>query len=247
METKSIKTSQERRRIAVSQSNYLPWLGYFALINSVSTFVIYDSAQFTKNDWRNRNRIMSNGTAFWISVPCLTKGRMGQAVFETEVKPVDWVRKHISSMRMSYGKTPHFAWFEERLFPTLLELETESQLSEVNQRLLNLIIGDLGIPTEILSDHMMALSGDANSKLIQICRQLNATEYVSGPSGSNYLDLSLFRERGITVQYMNYSPVSNFLERWAPVAQEPLSVIDTIARLGVEAVGEFLERQRNGA
>lgn len=235
------------QRLAVSQSNYLPWLGYFALINKVDTFVVYDSVQFTKNDWRNRNRIKSVNDPFWITVPCLTKGRLGQSIGETQVKQVPWARKHISAMRMSYAKSPFFAWFEDRLFPVLEELQDELSLSRLNQRLLALVVQDLGIPTRIVTDQAYFLSGDANQKLIHLCKELQASEYVSGPSAAVYLDEEHFSANGVRVTYMDYSPITSFLERHTRRAGSPLSVVDTIAHLGLEEASQFLKGLRGHA
>jgi len=169
---------------------------------------------------------------------------MGQSIAETQVKSADWVRKHINSMKMTYGKSPHFSWFEERLFPLLAEQTGEVGLSAINRRLLKLVIEDLDIPARLQLDEQFELHGDANTKLLQICSQLEATEYLSGPAGAAYLDEMRFADHGVKVSYVDYGPVFSFLGRNKSSDGPPLSIVDTIAQFGIGAIQDFLEEQR---
>lgn len=245
--TRDASHSVEHHRICVAQSNYLPWLGYFALVDQADTFVLYDSAQFTKNDWRNRNRIRSESSAFWITIPCITSGRFGQSIRETQVKATGWARKHIASMQSCYSKSPHFAWFEDRLFPILTELKDEQSLSYTNEILIRLIAQDLNITTTVVSDNQYLVAGDRNSKLLQLCQQAGATEYLSGPAASNYLDRQRFMANGIRIKYMDYGSVEEFLIHQGNMATDFLSIVDTIAHCGIDTVREFLRMQKSDA
>src|SRR5271154_6603042 len=95
------------KRVAIVQSSYIPWKGYFDIINGVDEFVLLDDAQFTRRDWRNRNKIKTAQGLHWLSIPVVTKGRFLQSIDETMVAE-PWVEKHWRSLASSYGRAPHF-------------------------------------------------------------------------------------------------------------------------------------------
>src|SRR5881394_500796 len=97
--------------LAIVQSNYIPWKGYFDLIRAADEFVLLDEAQFTKRDWRNRNRIKTGDGTKWLSIPVVSKGRFTQTVEETEIAE-PWADKHWTALYHSYGRAPHFRDFE---------------------------------------------------------------------------------------------------------------------------------------
>src|SRR3954465_9010354 len=92
------------RRVAIVQSNYVPWRGYFDLIASVDEFVLLDDAQYTKRDWRNRNRIKTAQGTRWLSVPVQVSGRYTQAIYDTFVADPDWARSHWETIRQTYAR-----------------------------------------------------------------------------------------------------------------------------------------------
>ena len=83
-------------RIAVLQSSYIPWKGYFDLIASVEEFILYDDTQYTRRDWRNRNKVKTPQGTKWISVPVKVKGKYSQKIRETEIDGTDWAQSHLS-------------------------------------------------------------------------------------------------------------------------------------------------------
>src|SRR5208337_2736663 len=103
------------KRIAILQSNYIPWKGYFDLINSVDEFILYDTAQFTKSDWRNRNRIKTRKGPIWLTIPVVHS--FGQSIQDTVVSDQRWATKHWATLSQSYTRAPYFAdqreWLEE--------------------------------------------------------------------------------------------------------------------------------------
>lgn len=97
------------RKIAILQPNYIPWKGVFDLINQVDAFVFYDDVQYTKKDWRSRNKIKSPNGEHWITVPIATKGKREQLIFEAEIDNTQiWQSKHYKSIWSSYNKAPYF-------------------------------------------------------------------------------------------------------------------------------------------
>ena len=99
------------KRIAISQSNYLPWKGYFDMIRSVDEFVLYDEAQYTRRDWRNRNRIRTDQGLHWLTVPVLVKGKYLQSIESTLVSDPGWAASHWSSIHHAYARAPYFDRF----------------------------------------------------------------------------------------------------------------------------------------
>ena len=95
-------------KIAIVQSNYFPWLGYFDLINYVDNFIVFDDVQFTKRYWRNRNKIRSKNGVFWLTVPVKTKGKYKQNISEVKINGFDWQKKHRKSIVNAYGASKYF-------------------------------------------------------------------------------------------------------------------------------------------
>jgi hypothetical protein len=91
------------KKIAILQSNYIPWKGYFDLIAAVDEFIIYDEMQYTKNDWRNRNKINTKNGMQWITIPVIVEG-LNQKINETIIFDLKWVKKHKSTLQTNYGK-----------------------------------------------------------------------------------------------------------------------------------------------
>jgi hypothetical protein len=96
------------KRVAIVQSSYIPWKGYFDLIRAVDEFVLYDDVQFTKRDWRSRNRIKSAHGLLWLSVPVSVKGRFKQRICDTEISERGWGEKHWRAIRHAYARAPNF-------------------------------------------------------------------------------------------------------------------------------------------
>src|SRR5688572_14117403 len=103
------------KRVAILQSNYIPWRGYFDILGSVDEFIIYDIVQFTKNDWRNRNRIRTANGLQWLTIPVKTSGRFGQTIAETDVDGTAWAGSHWKSISQAYARAPFFANYREQL------------------------------------------------------------------------------------------------------------------------------------
>jgi hypothetical protein len=225
--------SPETRRIAVLQSNYIPWKGYFDLIASVDTFVLYDQMQYTREDWRNRNIIKAPQGPQWLTVPVLQKGRFGQRICDTEIDGGNWSRKHWRSIEGSYRKAPHFAEVAAILEPIYLG-ETFQFLSHLNRRLIEAVCGYLGIGTRIVDSGNLVLEGDRSERVAGICQQLGATTYVSGPAARSYLEEAVFAARNIGVEWFDYSGYPAYRQLWGEFTHQ-VSVVDLLVHCGPDA------------
>lgn len=220
------------KRVAILQSNYVPWRGYFDLIAFVDEFIIYDDVQYTKNDWRNRNRIKTRQGVQWMTVPVLVKG-LHQKVRETLIDGTHWAKKHWRTLEFNYHTAPHFAEIADWLAPIYLE-EHQVHLSLLNRRLLEAICGYLGIVTRLTNSWDYEFAGGKTERLANLCHQAAATEYVSGPSARSYLDEHVFDEQGIRLTWFDYDGYRDYTQLWG--AFEPaVSILDLLFNVGADA------------
>lgn len=222
------------KRAIITQSNYIPWKGYFDAIGLCDVFVIYDEVQYTKRDWRNRNKIITPNGSKWLSIPVASKGKYLQKINETVVSDNAWRKKHWKTIQYNYKKAPHFQTYEA-LFEDLYLNSEEIYLSKVNYRFIKAILEILGIEVEMLWSSDFELIGDKTEKLLNICKEINATHYLSGPAAKDYLDESLFNQSNIGVEWMDYGgyPIYNQLYS---TFEHGVSILDLIFNTGSEAI-----------
>ncbi|HEY2799101.1 MAG TPA: WbqC family protein [Chthoniobacterales bacterium] len=221
------------KSVAIVQSNYIPWRGYFDLINSVDEFILYDDAQYTIRDWRNRNIIKTPQGPKWLTIAVEVKGRYHQKIKDTVINDSDWARKHWATIVHSYSRAPHFSTYRE-LFENLYLGSEEKMLSSINHRFLQALCQVLGISTPLTWSMNYQLVGDKTERLVSLCRQAGATSYLSGPAAKAYLEEALFQNEGISVSYMDYSGYPDYAQLHPPF--EPrVSVIDLIFNEGPNA------------
>lgn len=221
------------KKILITQSNYIPWKGYFDGINTADVFVVYDEMQYTKRDWRNRNKIKTQNGAQWISIPVEVKGKYFQKINETKVSDRNWRLKHWDSIRHNYSKAPFFKEYAE-IFEELYLNNQEEYLSEINISFINEINKILSIETEIIWSKDLDLRGDKSEKLLNICLDLEGTDYYSGPSAKNYMDVELFEKNGINVHWFDYSGYPEYNQMFGEFDHE-VSILDLIFNEGPTA------------
>ena len=215
------------KTVAILQSNYIPWLGYFQLVNAVDEFIVYDQVQYTKNDWRNRNKIKSAQGAQWLSIPAGKS--ISRNIDEVEVRN-PWRLKHWSSLEQAYRGANGFDETAEWLAPHYLGSE-ESNLSITNRSLLGDICAALEIPTRITSSRAYSLVGDRTERLVNLCLQSGATTYISGPAARGYLDQAKFAAQSIEVRWFDYPTEPPYRQLWGDFTPG-LSAVDLLFNLG---------------
>lgn len=221
------------KKIAIIQSNYIPWKGYFDIINFVDEFILYDDAQYTRRDWRNRNKIKTPYGLMWLSIPVEVKGKYFQKINETMISNPEWNRRHWATIAHNYSNAKHFRDYRE-LFEELYLGTDAKLLSEVNYRFLSAICRLLHIKTKMTWSMEYHIEGERTEKLISICKQTGAVEYLSGPSAKDYIDEELFKEEGITLRYMDYSGYPEYRQLSQPF-DHTVSIIDLIFNEGPAA------------
>jgi hypothetical protein len=229
------------KTVAVVQSNYIPWKGYFDLIRAADEFVLYDDVQYTRRDWRNRNRIKTADGPQWLTIPVEVKGKYTQKIRDTRVSDRVWAASHWTRIRHAYAKAPHFRDFAELFGELYAQAAGLGFLSEINERFLRAVCGVLAIPTRITSSADYDVSNpDPTGRLLDVCTQAGATEYLSGPAAKAYLDESLFARAGVSVRYMNYTGYPEYTQLHGPF-EHALSVLDLLFMTGPRAA-EYLTR-----
>ena len=218
------------KRVAILQSNYIPWKGYFDLIAAVDEFILYDDVQFTKNDWRNRNRIKTPKGLEWLSIP------VGQAIDrrirDVELPDPRWQEKHWKTLEANYGRAAHFDEVAAIFRP--LYRARHTHLSPLNRELIEAVCRYLGIRSRISNSWDYALAEGRIDRLVELCAQTGAAEYVTGPSARNYLDESAFAARGIKVTWFDYTGYSEYPQLWGEFSHE-VSVLDMLFNCGRDA------------
>jgi hypothetical protein len=184
------------KKVAILQSNYIPWKGYFDMIAAVDEFILYDDMQYMRRDWRNRNQIKTPQGVKWLTIPVQVKGKYHQKIRETEIDGADWAAAHWKALSQNYRRAPHFAEIAAWLEPLYLS-ESYSHISPLNRRFIEAICTYLEIITAITDSWDYTLVEDKTERLADLCAQAGGTEYISGPSAKDYIEAGVFIDRGI--------------------------------------------------
>lgn len=224
------------KKIAILQSNYIPWKGYFDLINSVDEFIIYDDVQYTKNDWRNRNKIKTADGTRWLTIPVLTKGLYKQSIREVQTAKTNWTDKHYKTLSHEYARSPYFQTFKKWLKSLYDKVEQLDYLSEVNELFINEVCKVLEITTTIKQSSEFKLKEERSEKLLSICLDSKADVYVSGPAAKNYLNVDSFNSVGVRVEWFCYDNYPEY-KQLNPPFEHSVSILDLIFNTGYEATG----------
>ena len=230
------------RKVAILQSNYIPWKGYFDMINMVDEFILFDDAQYTRRDWRNRNRIKTPQGVQWLTVPVEVKGRYTQKIKDTQVSDPAWGKHHWDTLRHSYARAGHFGRYAPAMEQIYLN-ETDPHLSRINFSFIKAICGILGIRTRISWSMDYPLAEGRNERLIGLCKAVGCNRYLSGPSAKDYIDEALFAREGISVEYMDYSGYTEYTQLYGAFEHQ-VTVLDLIFNEGPSATA-YMKSFRN--
>lgn len=219
------------KKLAILQSNYIPWKGYFDLIASVDEFIVYDEMQYTKNDWRNRNKIKTPSGLVWLTIPVGID--INQRIIDVKISDNIWRKKHWKSLELNYKKSKFFLDVSEFIEP--IYKKEYSSLSQVNVDFIKSICSYLDITTKITSSSSYNLLSGKTERLVGLCEQAGAHTYVSGPAAKDYLDQKLFVERGIEVQWFDYSNYPEYPQLWGGKFEHYVSILDLLFNCGKQS------------
>ncbi len=218
-------------RVGIVQSSYIPWRGYFDFIDAVDLFIILDDVQYTKSDWRNRNRIKTSHGWRWISVP-VKRDRLAKLIQDTEINnSTDWRGSHRDLFRSAYAKAPYFAHAMSLLEQGLAS--SARTISELNVTLMRAICEYLSISTPLRFSAELEAQGAKTDRLVELLTAVQATTYVSGPAAKAYLEVDKLRAKGLALEYKSYD-YGPYPQLWGPF-EGAVTVLDLIANCGPES------------
>ncbi len=193
-------------KAAISQPTYLPWLGYFDLIDQVDAFVFLDAVQFEKQSWQQRNRIKTPAGLQWLTVPVVFNGRFGQMIHQVEIRDREFWRKHLRSIEVNYGRAAFFDRYYPELAKGLPPWASTGSLAELTMETIRWFCGVLGIQIKLTTSSALSQPGRRSELLVNLCRALGADEYLSPLGSAVYLcdDLPKFSSAGIEVKFQHY-------------------------------------------
>lgn len=222
------------KKVAILQSNYIPWKGYFDLISSVDEFVVYDDMQYTRRDWRNRNKIKTPQGTQWLTVPVLVKGKYHQKICDTHIDGTDWAGLHWRALEQNYRRAPCFQEVASWLQPLYERAAGAKTISDLNLLFMRACCEFLGISTSISKSSDYSLKEGKVERLADLCRQCNATTYLSGPSAKDYIDEEVFHAEGIEVAWFDYSGYPEYPQPWGEFVHQ-VSILDVLFNCGQDA------------
>ncbi len=226
------------KKVAIVQSNYIPWKGYFDLIHAVDEFILFDDAQYTRRDWRNRNLIKTREGALWLTIPVQATGNYLAPIRSIVVDDPKWRVRHWRTIAASYGRAPYFKDYQTVLEDLYLGSE-ERGLSLINHAFLTAICRLLGIRTRITWSMDYEVAGGKTERIVSLCRQAGAGTYLSGPSARAYLEPAPFEAAGIELAFFDYAGYPEYPQLHPPFRHD-VSVLDLLFSEGPAATSRML-------
>ena len=225
-------------KCAIMQPSYLPWAGYFNLIAEVDVFVFLDDAQFQKNSWHNRNRILVNRLPYWITAPIKRESLsqiINKSLFDDKQK---WQQKHVKLLRQTYAKHP----FSKDVLPLFEAIENCNfqNLADLNISLIKWVMMKLDIETDCFLSSKLGVSGKRTERIIKILEKLNADVYLSPRGSAEYLELDDFSNKSsakLTFQTFKPKLYNQYLQ---DKFESHLSIVDVVANIGWKKTKKYI-------
>ena len=221
------------KKVVITQTNYIPWKGFFDSVNLADEFVFYDDMQFTRRDWRNRNQIKTKDGVKWLTVPVEVKGKYFQKIKDTTISDPGWAKNHWDTITHNYSKAEYFKEYKD-FFQELYMGKEYVLISDVNTTFTKAICKLLGIETKIRQSDEFELLEEKSERLVDICKKLNATDYYSGPAAKAYMDESKFENENIKIHYFDYSGYPEYRQLHGEFTHA-VSIIDLLFNEGPDA------------
>jgi len=230
------------KKVAIVQSNYIPWKGYFDLIASVDELILYDDVQFTKNDWRNRNKIKTPKGLEWLTVP--VGQDINRRIRDVTIVGSGWNEKHWKTLRLNYKRASFFSEVSSLIEPYYTS-KVYSNLSVLNRDLIEAICNFLGIKTKIKNSWDYNLVGGKTERLVNLCLQAGAKEYISGPAAKAYIDSDIFISNDVKLTWFEYNGYPEYHQLWGPEFHHGVSILDLLFNCGKDS-GRYMKKVISG-
>ena len=218
--------------IVISQPTYLPWIGYFALIDVSKRFVFLDDVQFDRRSWQQRNRILNNKTINYLTIPVKKRGLRNQYINEVKINDNNIFNKHIIKIYHAYSKTKFFKDYFPKIEKILQECSKKDNLCEANILIIKALSQIIGIDSKFVFSSELKSKGKKSDKLISICNKLDQKNYIINEGALDYIlnDKSKFQDNNINLFYlkMNIVPYKQLNDKFVDL----LSIIDLLFNEG---------------
>lgn len=227
--------------VVVSQSNFLPWKGYFDLVRRADRLVLLENVQFTRRDWRSRNRIKTPQGVQWISVPVHAPNGRSTSIAEVEIAAHSWADKMLRTIELNYCNTPYF----DEVCPLIEKVVTAGHdfLSELNEQLLRTLFDYMEIATDVTAARGPTEPIEASKRIADIVKSVGGTRYLTGPAAMEYLRLDVFDEASVSVAVMEYPMYPEYDQVWPPFRHD-VSIVDLLFHLGREWMSGLMVNDR---
>ncbi len=220
------------KKVALLQSNYIPWKGYFSIIANVDLFVFHDDLQYTKQDWRNRNKIKTDKGLEWLTIPCGSNERIN--ICDVALNDPGWQKKHWNKIYQHYHKAKYFKDYKKFFEEVYLGVKW-SKLSDMNQSVIKRIATEvLGLDVQFDDTRKYKLESTKSDRVIELLTKVEATDYYSGPAAQSYLDVDRCQQHNINVHWMDYSHYQAYPQLYNGF-EHAVSIIDLIFNVGPDA------------
>ncbi|MGV3278669.1 WbqC family protein [Rickettsiales bacterium LUAb2] len=222
------------KKIAIFQSSYIPWKGTFDIMNKVDIFVFFEDVQFTKKNWRTRNKIKTTGGSKWLTVPVKNDNLLDKKIYEVEIsQEEDWQINHYNAIANSYAKAKFFKEYKYLLDEIYLQKKW-TNLSEFNIFTNKLIAKTLGIKVEFANSKDLAITSSKTDKVVDICKAFNANYLLNGPTAKEYTEEDKLLAAAIEVEYMDYTKYPEYTQLNGEF-EHNVTILDVIFNCGPEA------------
>ncbi len=220
-------------QISIMQPTYLPWLGYFDLIDQSDIFVFLDDVQFEKQSWQQRNMIKTNNGWIWLTIPVIQK--FGQKIAETRINYANkWNEKHFKSIYYNYHTAAYYNLFNDRL--EKIYSFHHKFLVDFNIMIIQWVCEELGISPQFICSSALSVTGTKTERLINICQKLNANNYLSPLGSKTYIEKNnLFNDSGIILKYQHFEHPQYSQNTGDFISH--LSTLDLILNNGPDSLG----------
>lgn len=225
------------KKVAILQSNYIPWKGYFDMIAAVDEFILYDDMQYTRRDWRNRNLIKTPQGVQWLTIPVSVKGKYHQKIRETEIDDNGWIDQHWKSLTLNYRQAAYFDEIASWLEPIYYQ-ESFTHLSPLNRHFIEAVCQYLGVKTKISNSWDYEIIDGKTERLANLCLQAGGGEYISGPAARGYIEEQVFNDLGIKVTWFDYEGYPDYPQLWGAYVHN-VTILDLLFNCGKNA-GQYM-------
>ena len=226
-------------KVAIMQPTYMPWAGYLRLIAKADRFVYLDDAQYERGTWHQRNRVLANGHAHWLTVP-VRRVSLGDSILDVQTDDAaPWRRKHAALLKGSYCRHPHGHDALE-LSDIVLQRTDLTSLAELNIALIEHCCVRMELSAERFRSSELHVPGERATRVVAICEKLDASSYLSPPGARDYLQDDGFELlTRIKLEFDDY-PAPAYPQQGNVSFVSHLSVLDVVANLGWKRLKQYI-------